>query len=81
MKYTKQQLITQKTLAEQQLVAAKEAWKYATSTVFKPAIEYGEDVRVNHLRTINHRMTHWSKKVKELEFMIEDMEDCVTTDG
>ena len=75
MQYTIEQLKTQLAIMEQRVAHEQALWKEATSKDYAPAIEYGEQIRMNHLKMINMRRSSYSRMVLELKFQIEDMDN------
>lgn len=73
MQYTIENLKTQLANKIQALEHEKKLRTYTISAEFQPAKDYGEEVRVNHLRTIHNRMGHIERQILELEWQIADM--------
>lgn len=74
MQYTIENLRTQLSLKERALEQEKVQCSYVMGADFALAKEYGESVRVNHLRTINNRMSYIERQIMELELKISEME-------
>ena len=74
MQYTIENLKTQLFNKMQALENEKGLRTHAMSADFQPAKDYGEEVRVNHLRTINNRMAYIERQITELKLKISEME-------
>jgi hypothetical protein len=72
MQYTIENLKTQLTNKIQALEHEKRLRTHTMSADFQPAKDYGEEVRVNHLRTINDRIGYIERQILELKCQIAD---------
>lgn len=66
MQYTVQNLKTQLELKKQNLLHEQLALQRVKSVDWPLAIEYGEEVRENHIRTIQNRISHLEGQIKDL---------------
>lgn len=74
MQYTIENLKTQLFNKMQALENEKKLRIYTMSADFQPAKDYGDEVRVSHLRTINNRMAYIERQIMELKLKISEME-------
>jgi len=72
MIYTVQHLETQKAIIQQRIKSDKEYIKHCLSDAFLLAKEYGEDIRINHIKTATNRINANERKLIELNFAIVD---------
>lgn len=75
MQYTIENLRTQLINLQERISEDQSRLKAAFKIDYAPAVNYGEEIRINHLRTINMRLGAMRKKALELRFKIEDMEN------
>ena len=54
-----------------QITQERQIYTNILSSDFKPAIEYGEEIRINHMRTSNNRMFHYTTKKNKIQFEIQ----------
>lgn len=74
MQYTIENLKTRLSNKMQALEHEKKFRTYTMSKEFQPAKDYGEEVRANHLRTINNRIGYIERQIMELRLKISEME-------
>jgi hypothetical protein len=75
MEYSIKQLQTQKSLISDRITADKAYIKHVMTADFKLAIEYGEGIRISHIKTAQNRINTNERKILELTFKIQDMEE------
>lgn len=73
MQYTVENLKIRLTNKIRALENEKKLRAHTMSADFQPAKDYGEEVRINHLRTINNRIGHIERQILELKWQIADM--------
>ena len=54
-----------------QIAQERQIYTNILSPDFKPAIEYGEEIRISHMRTSNNRMFHYTTKKNKIQFEIQ----------
>lgn len=74
MVYSIDNLRAQLAVIENELQKAKKQFKEVSSPDWQLAKEYGEQTRVNWLRTINQRLAHWEKRKIEVSLNISHLE-------
>lgn len=70
-KFTIENLQQQLVVLHAQIAQEKQIYTNILSPDFKPAKEYGEEVRINHMRTSNGRMFHYTTKRNKIQFEIQ----------
>ena len=54
-----------------QIAQERQIYTNILSPDFKLAIEYGEEIRISHMRTSNDRMFHYTTKKNKIQFEIQ----------
>lgn len=74
MQYTRENIQTQIDLKRQAIKAERLRREAVKHPEWPLAKEYGEDVRFNHVRTINARIAHYQKQILDLLQTLAKME-------
>lgn len=74
MQYTRENIQTQINLKRQAIKAERLRRDEVKSPDWPLAKEYGEEVRFNHIRTINGRIAHYQKQILDLLQTLARME-------
>ena len=70
-KYTIENLQQQLIVLSSRIAQEKENKKKILSIDFQPAIDYGEEVRINHLRTSQNRLSCDATRRNNIQFEIQ----------
>lgn len=74
MQYTRENIRTQIDLKRQAIKTERRRREAVKSPDWPLAKEYGEEVRFNHVRTINARIAHYQKQILDLLQTLAKME-------